>query len=960
MYLRRIMAMVLMICLSLAVNAQEKQIELTGSVSDIVPSQHLMDNCQIILFTHDSIAVDTADNLVLVNETKDIMERLFKFEVKSAGKYFIRCSSTGYHTLEHPVEVANLKKQRYEYKVGRLTMKRRLEESSILLNEVQVKATKVKFYFKNDTLIYNASAFNTKEGAMLSELMEQLPGVKMTPEGNIFVNNRKVDVLLLNGKDFFQNDRNTILKNLPAYTIKSFKVYDHKGDSTALFSRLRKKLGYVMDVKLKKGFESLITGNTDLGIGTNDRYYGAIFGLGFTNDSRFSAQALTNNINKTYAEYAYSQTPFDARNVNFTKILIDYNLDDKKGRFSVSGDCKSFFSHSHHYKNIINTTYFYESGNIYSHNYYTGEGKAFTFITNNNIMLFGNTPYEISIESYINIYRNKSNSSIANAMFSEDVLNILGPQWQDSISADKPGYLLSKYGITRNIGNNKAANNDFSSILEINKTICGIAMSLYSDYFKNGNISYKHNTYDYLSNTEKTQKLNKYSRTDDSRFCIEYKASYTYKFTESLKLTSNYQYRYEKNDNDNPIHLLSLLEGWNDFGMNPLGTLPSKEELEAALDRDNSSWTSNTDRAHYAKFNLEYKPKKQKSFFKKFTIDVPLEHKIEKLNYRQAKTDTTVSRKTFFPKISVNIYLGKSTSFGINSKGRSANAGYSFYSSAPSLSYSLNVRNTSDPLNITENGLALKNIKTHTFKLQGDFTRPKIYYISNFQFDITENKMVWASIYDKVTGVNISRPMYTNGNWNLGISNNMDLHLDKERNTTLNCQCNFNLYNNVGFTSTSKEEMPKKKSVKNYKIKLSSNLHHKISYEKDVKAGLHVDVNRREGYNIGTITNWGFDIDVKWKLPLNVSVITDLTTNCYRGYKEKSMNTNECIMNIMFERIFLKGRLTVRTEANDLFKNRTSLYCSTNSLMHSESRKDIIGRYFMIHAIWKIMPKKKK
>ena len=147
------MAVVLMICLSLAVNAQEKHIELTGSVSDMVPSQHLMDNCQIILFTHDSIAVDTADNLVLVNEKKDIMERLFKFEVKSAGKYFIRCSSSGYHTLEHPVEVANLKKQRYEYKVGRLTMKRRLEESSILLNEVQVKATKVKFYFKNDTLL---------------------------------------------------------------------------------------------------------------------------------------------------------------------------------------------------------------------------------------------------------------------------------------------------------------------------------------------------------------------------------------------------------------------------------------------------------------------------------------------------------------------------------------------------------------------------------------------------------------------------------------------------------------------------------------------------------------------------------------------------------------------------------------------------------------------------------------
>lgn len=39
-----------------------------------------------------------------------------------------------------------------------------------LLNEVTVTATKVKFYHKGDTLVYNADAFQLSEGSMLMRL----------------------------------------------------------------------------------------------------------------------------------------------------------------------------------------------------------------------------------------------------------------------------------------------------------------------------------------------------------------------------------------------------------------------------------------------------------------------------------------------------------------------------------------------------------------------------------------------------------------------------------------------------------------------------------------------------------------------------------------------------------------------------------------------------------------------
>lgn len=63
-----------------------------------------------------------------------------------------------------------------------------------------MKASKVKFYNRGDTLVYNADAFNLAEGSMLDALIQQLPDVELKDNGNIYVNGKYVEELLLNGK----------------------------------------------------------------------------------------------------------------------------------------------------------------------------------------------------------------------------------------------------------------------------------------------------------------------------------------------------------------------------------------------------------------------------------------------------------------------------------------------------------------------------------------------------------------------------------------------------------------------------------------------------------------------------------------------------------------------------------------------------------------------------------------
>ena len=94
------------------------------------------------------------------------------------------------------------------------------KRNEVELGEVVVKATKLKFYMNGDTLVYNADAFNLAEGSMLNELVKKLPGVTMEKGGVINVNGKPIDTMLLNGKDFFNSDRELLLENMPAYMVK--------------------------------------------------------------------------------------------------------------------------------------------------------------------------------------------------------------------------------------------------------------------------------------------------------------------------------------------------------------------------------------------------------------------------------------------------------------------------------------------------------------------------------------------------------------------------------------------------------------------------------------------------------------------------------------------------------------------------------------------------------------------
>ncbi len=74
------------------------------------------------------------------------------------------------------------------------------------LDEVLIYAERPPVVIKQDTIEFNASAFKTLPNALVEDLLKKLPGVQVDADGNITVNGKPVNRILVDGKTFFGDD----------------------------------------------------------------------------------------------------------------------------------------------------------------------------------------------------------------------------------------------------------------------------------------------------------------------------------------------------------------------------------------------------------------------------------------------------------------------------------------------------------------------------------------------------------------------------------------------------------------------------------------------------------------------------------------------------------------------------------------------------------------------------------
>lgn len=300
------------------------------------------------------------------------------------ARYTIEAETEGYDVGYINVELSNLGRRETKLDLPDLCLKRARR-----LEEVTVTASKVKFYHKLDTLVYDATAFQLAEGSMLDALVSQLPGVELKDNGQIFVNGKYVESLLLNGRDFFGKDNQLMLDNLGAYAVKDISVYERKGKTSEFYGRDMGDKDFVMDVRLKREYQHGWMVNIEGGAGSEERYLGRLFGLHFTPYSQIALFGGINNVNdqrKPGQNTTWSPDKMPKGSQKTSQAGIDYNVSFNRMQNTINGNLT--FSHvTDHSVSNTQRTNLLPSGNTYDYMFNNARQRTTKVNQYNNLYL---------------------------------------------------------------------------------------------------------------------------------------------------------------------------------------------------------------------------------------------------------------------------------------------------------------------------------------------------------------------------------------------------------------------------------------------------------------------------------------------------------------------------------------------------------------------------------------------
>ncbi len=99
-----------------------------------------------------------------------------------------------------------------------------LNEETSVLDEVVVSESRFGVEVKGDSVLYDIDLYRTKKDKNLQDLLKKLPGVSVNTDGEIAYNGKRIDGILLEGKDLASNMHQLIGESVEAIDVEGVEV----------------------------------------------------------------------------------------------------------------------------------------------------------------------------------------------------------------------------------------------------------------------------------------------------------------------------------------------------------------------------------------------------------------------------------------------------------------------------------------------------------------------------------------------------------------------------------------------------------------------------------------------------------------------------------------------------------------------------------------------------------------
>jgi len=965
--MKRLCTLLFAILVSMACLGQEK-ITLKSRVVDS-KTRNDVPGVTVQLLSSDSTVLETlvANNHWVRNDQEDYSSN-FQFDVpRESANYIIRASYLGYKPSYVNISIGDLRKREYVRELPPIT----LRPDSKMLQEVNVVGSKVKFYHKGDTVVYNADAFVLAEGSMLDALIRQMPGVEIKKDGRIYHNGKFVENLLLNGKDFFNGSQQVMLENLPSFTVKQVKVYDKYGKKSEFLGQKREDdKTYVMDVNLKKDYSIGFLANIEGGAGTEDRYLGRLFAMRYTDHSRFTFYGNINNLNDNRKPGRDTDwNPVDMpRGDNKEKMGgFDYAVSDRNQKFDLNGNVQV----SHSNQNLITNTdrmNFLPKGNTYDYERQQENSKDFHLVTNNQLYFVFNDKANLFLQPMFSYNRFNRHSNYISGAFSSMQYGI-SRETLDSLYAVGTENAIRQSLINRYKKEGLQKGYQLSGGLNATSTI---KLKGSDDYINLiGKISSDNRKEDLFNKYavhygEKLQTENSgnqyFKNHPDHNFSYKLGASYNFRLNQAIELAMYYSFGHEDKKRHSSLYLLDQLDNLQGNNTPAIGWLPSVAEYEQTMDLRNSYMSKYVEDTHSIYPGITWHKNTQRGAWSG-QAQLGILPTRQKLDYQRGLVDTTIVRNSVllslpFTRIS---YWAKDHTKGFQLLFKTT-------PKAPDLLNMVNITDATDPMNVKVGNNGLENEMVYDVNLlliSMNIAKQRSQSLRLY-YTYRANALAMGYSYDANTGIRTYRADNVNGNWNAAASYSYEQPLDKKKKLTFGSWTRAEHINSVDLIGKSDgtSYQAAHNSVQTVLLEETLKLNYKLDHSSSVgikasAAWKNINGDAMDFNHINAI-DFNYGATASLNLPWHIQLNTDLTMYSRRGYEGSSMNTNDLLWNARLSYTMFKGKLTWMLDGFDLLGNLNNITRTVNAQGRTETFVNALPRYAILHVAYHFNMKPKK
>ena len=935
-----------------ALAQNQREVSIMGDVKDGFLKTPLTD-AKVIICRGDSSVLDTAKMNIYIRNDRPFLAVYSAKVTTDANTVFVHVWKEGYDEVWQQVSIGKQK----EVEVPTIEMRKMRE---LELKEVVVKATRVKMFYRGDTLVYDATAFKLPDGSMLDALIRQMPGVTLNEAGEIFVNGRKVDELLLGSRSFMRGNKQVLMENLPYYTVQNIKVYDKQSDKS-------KALGYdvdpkklVMDVNLKQEYQRGYIANVEGAVGTENRWLARAFALGFSDHYRFTLLGNVNNVNESrHIGQSGHWTPASMpKNLLTTRSVageMDYHAKEDKVKNTLTASYTS-------------TTDISESRSRYEQFLALPSGTAGR--------QQGLTPTSLTESS------NRMGSQVWNA--------------RDEFTLTKPFYLyaVADFRYSKNHGTFDSMFDQWNDTLTASQRNRGFSEGT----AWSGNIEAqgafnvgKHSTSGrLLSSGHKNQKhIDFYFRAEHSE--NESGSAKRYSTRQYVNARQTVQHNVNDISNRTTWGIASLNYGMKLFKNVEMGLgerfylmcidahdylyhpdtllLASQIDALAAITDFSNSYDSRTNIAENTVSLTftgkgKYKPNPDAPFTIEYQrwnvgISIPIRH--ESLNYQRGRLDTLARQNTLFVNTSASfrhVLEDGKQDFRIH---------VSHKRNAAKLSDRITYRDDSQPLIVKLGNSDLKSYITSNLGIDyyNKAGKNQQQWHVGTSVDIYHRQTAQSASYDPISGVYTYQPMNVKGAYRLHAKFDISRAIDRNRYWTFQTNADADYHHSIDHAMLTGMTASEENVVNTLTL-------HDGAYIQYNKGALNIratgDIRWRhsEGkmYDFKTLNaiDFQYGLSARYTIPrLNTTLSADGNMYSRRGYGSSELNTNDFVLNASISQPFFKGKLIARIEAFDIFHQLSNTQYTVNAQGRTETWYRSLPHYVMAHLVyhWNKNPKKK-